>query len=144
VDQSVTDRRHDTRFMPPLLGDTRATIRPGCLVSLVNLSAGGALIHAARPLRPGSRIHVQVATRLRTFAVAAHVLRCVVAELDAVTGVTYQGAIRFEQRCDLFWEGTTLAGASVPAHAKSSAAGVGKPIPRLAIPTRADGRRQAK
>jgi PilZ domain-containing protein len=129
MDQPLTDRRQDTRFLPPLLGDTHATIRPGREVSLINLSAGGALIQAGRPLRPGSRVHLQVKTPARTFGLNAHVLRCIVSSLNAVDGVTYQGAIRFDHRCDLFWEGTTLAGSPVPPSSMSPVENSGKSIP---------------
>jgi PilZ domain-containing protein len=102
VDQPLTDRRIDARFPPPQRGATRATLRPGCLVLLVDLSAGGALVEASRPLRPGTRVHLQVVTDARTVALAARVLRCAVWSLDPHAGVTYRGALMFEERCELF------------------------------------------
>jgi hypothetical protein len=132
VDQQVTDRRHDTRFLPPLLHLTRATLRPGHHVSLVDLSAGGALIQGLRPLRPGSRVHLQLATAARTLAVIGHVLRCSVWSVDPHAGVTYRGAVKFDHRCDLFWEGRTLSGSSVPGGTNVGAARGGKPIPATA------------
>jgi PilZ domain-containing protein len=104
VDQPLTDRRIDARFPPPARGATRATLRPGCPVVLVDFSAGGALVEAARPLRPGARVHLQLVTAARTFALAAHVLRCAVWSLDPYDGVTYRGALMFEDRCELVWE----------------------------------------
>ena len=59
VDQPLTDRRIDARFPPPARAATRATLRPGCPVVLVDFSAGGALVEASRPLRPGARVHLQ-------------------------------------------------------------------------------------
>lgn len=144
MDHPLTDRRQDTRFLPPLLGDTRATIRPGCDVSLVNLSAGGALVHGGRPLRPGSRVHLQVTTPARTFGLAAHVVRCTVWALNPVDGVTYQGAIRFEHRCDLFWEGATLAGSLIPTSVKSSVPDSGKTLPGIQTRSGFTLRRHAK
>ncbi len=129
MDQPVTDRRHDTRFLAPLLGETRATIRPGCPVTLVDLSAGGALIEGQRPLRPGARVHLQIVTPSRSFGVGAHVLRCMVAALDPEQGVTYQGAIKFEHRCELFWESATLTGSSLPAAHRPHPPDTGKPLP---------------
>jgi PilZ domain len=129
VDQPLTDRRHDTRFLAPLLGETRATIRPGCPVTLVDLSAGGALIEGQRQLRPGARVHLQIVTPSRSFGVGAHVLRCMVSALDPERGVTYQGAIKFEHRCELFWESATLTGSSVPASHRPHTPDVGKSIP---------------
>jgi hypothetical protein len=98
------DRRSDARFPPPRYDATRATVRPGCPVLLVDVSAGGALIEASRPLRPGARVHLQLVTRARTFALAACVLRCAVWSLDPFEGVTYRGALKFEDRFELFWD----------------------------------------
>jgi len=129
MDQPLTDRRHDTRFLAPLLGETRATIRPGCPVTLLDLSAGGALIEGQRQLRPGSRVHLQVVTPSRSFGVGAHVLRCTVSALDPERGAIYQGAIKFEHRCELFWESTTLGGSSIPASRRLQVPDDGKGIP---------------
>ena len=104
MDQSLIDRRVDARFLPPPPHATRATLRPGCTVALVNLSAGGALLEAARPLRPGARVHLQLVMQVRTFILAGHVLRCAVWALDELEGARYRGAVRFEQRCEPFWE----------------------------------------
>ena len=60
--QPLTDRRADTRFGQPVIADTQAILRPGYAVSLVDLSAGGALIQGPRPLRPGARVHLQLLT----------------------------------------------------------------------------------
>lgn len=112
MDQPLTDRRIDARF-PPRRGATRATLRPGCIVLLVDLSAGGALVEAPRPLRPGARVHLQLITGTRTFALAARVLRCAVWSLEPYNGVTYRGALEFEERCEVFWE-TGTAVAAIP------------------------------
>jgi hypothetical protein len=43
-------------------------------------------------------------------------LRCGVWTLDSREGVTYRGALRFEERCDdLFWETETQIGSDIPA-----------------------------
>jgi hypothetical protein len=104
VDQSLIDRRVDARFPPPPDHAARATLRPGCLVVLVNVSAGGALLQGVRPFRPGARVHLQLVTTVRTLVLAAHVLRSTVWALDDIEGATYRGALRFEQRCESFWE----------------------------------------
>jgi hypothetical protein len=100
VDQSLADRRNDARFRHAWLRAARATLRPGCLVVLIDLSAGGALVQANRPLRPGARVHLQLVSESRSTAVAAYVLRCAVWALDPEGGVTYQGALKFEHRFD--------------------------------------------
>jgi hypothetical protein len=105
VDQPIADRRTDARFPPPADAATRVTLRPGCVVFIVDVSAGGALVEAGRPLRPGARVHVQLVAGARAFAVAAHVLRCAVWSLDRDNGVKYRGALKFEHRCDWTWGG---------------------------------------
>ena len=104
MDQSLIDRRADPRFPPALLHPLRATLRPGCIVFIINLSASGALLEAARPLRPGARVHLQLITEVRTLILAAHVLRCVVWSLNDANGVRYRGALEFEQRSEAFRE----------------------------------------
>jgi hypothetical protein len=107
VDQSLIERRVDGRFPLSPAQATRTTLRPGRAVTVVNFSAGGALLQGARPFRPGARVHLQVVTSVRTFVLAADVLRCAVWALDDVEGATYRGALRFERRCESLWE--TLA-----------------------------------
>lgn len=116
MDQPLVDRRVDTRF-PAEAVTARATLRPGCVVAVIDWSAGGALVQAAKPLRPGSRVHLQVIVEHCTLALAAHVLRCAVWSLDPYEGVTYRGALKFEARCELFWEDATRRGSSLPATA---------------------------
>jgi hypothetical protein len=73
-------------------------------VALVDLSASGALVQGDRPLRPGGRVHIQVTTARQTFSLAALVLRCAVWAVDPERGVTYRGALAFDQRCEGLWE----------------------------------------
>ena len=114
MEREVTERRRDARFAPPADVTPRATLRPGCVVSLVDVSAGGALVEAPRPLRPGARVHLLVASTTRTVAVAAHVTRCLVWSLDPIDGVTYRGALKFEQRIEWQWGEPTRRGHDLP------------------------------
>jgi len=114
MDRPLVDRRLDERFGQPAIAGAQAILRPGYSVSLVDLSAGGALIEGARPLRPGMRVHVQIVTSARRFALSAHVVRCSVASLDSSAGVRYRGALRFDERCEAIWEGGTLDGYLFP------------------------------
>ena len=76
-----------------------------------DVSANGAQVQSERPLRPGSRVHVRVAARNWTLAVAADVVRC---SVWFVAGgcVIYRGALRFEEACAAVWE--EQADASAP------------------------------
>lgn len=103
MDPEIVDRRLDARFELPPRAEARATLRPGCVITLVDVSAGGALVEAPRPLRPGAKVHLQILTTSRRFAIAAHVLRCAVWALDPLAGVTYRGAVRFEHRVEWCW-----------------------------------------
>jgi PilZ domain len=104
LSQVQAERRLDARFRGDVLAGARATVRPGCTVTLVDLSQGGALVEAARPLRPGGRVHLQLHRGARQFLVAAHIVRCAVFALGGDEGVVYRGAMRFEERCEELWE----------------------------------------
>jgi hypothetical protein len=108
------ERRGDARF-PAGDVEARATLRPGCVVAVVDWSAGGALVEGARPLRPGARVHLQVVVQRRTLALAAHVLRCAVWSLSPHGGIRYRGALQFEERCDAFWDVAARTGAKATA-----------------------------
>ena len=100
---AVSERRREPRQPANVLEIERATLRPGCLVAVLDVSANGAQVQSERPLRPGSRVHVRVAARNWTLAVAADVVRCCVWLLQA-DSVIYRGALRFEEACAAVWE----------------------------------------
>lgn len=129
MDHSLGERRRDARFGDASVVGMRATLRPGCLVSVVDLSAGGALVEAPRPLRPGASVHLRVATARRTVAVAAHILRCAVWAVDPHHGVRYRGALRFDQPFDLLREHPTRAGSEVPEDEAGCGSRHGKRLP---------------
>ena len=125
----VIDRRTEARFGGQVVGEMRTVLRPGCAVSLINLSAGGALIEGPRPLRPGARVHLVLGIGARSFGLAAHVLRCSVASLDATDGVRYRGALRFDERCDRLWERGTQGGYPMPGMDGGTETGRGQLLP---------------
>ena len=114
MDQPLTERRIDARFILPHSSITRATLRPGCAVHVVDLSARGALVQARQPLRPGARVHFQLVTTERAFALVGRILRCAVWTLDAERGATYRGALQFDERCEFSGEYETLQGSELP------------------------------
>ena len=103
MEHAVEERRAEPRLAAAALQIERATLRPGCLVAVLDLSANGAQVQSERPLRPGSRVHVRLAARNWTLAVAADVVRCSVWIVQA-DAVIYRGALRFEEECASFWE----------------------------------------
>ena len=129
MDRPLVDRRLDRRFGQPVIAGTQAILRPGYAVALIDLSAGGALIEGPRPLRPGTRMHVQLVNGTRRLALTAHVLRCSVAALDAEAGVRYRGAIRFDERCEAIWEANTPDGYLFPDDVRTVRQAGGHAIP---------------
>jgi hypothetical protein len=99
----LTERRTHSRFGHPTISPLEAVLRPGHAVSVVNLSAGGALLDGPRPLRPGSRVFLQVTVAGQTGGRTAHVLRCAVASLKNQTGVQYRSAIAFDNHWESLW-----------------------------------------
>ena len=97
------ERRREERLLNGAGRIARATLRPGCPVMVVDVSAGGALIEAGRPLRPGARVHLHLATQEHALTIPALVLRCSVWSIGQGigAGVLYRGALQFERR----WEG---------------------------------------
>lgn len=114
MDQAVIDRRAEARFLVPSNLEVRVTLRPGCSVSLIEVCSRGALIEAPRPLRPGGRVHVQVTTPHRAFAIAAHVMRCMVWSLDPLEGARFRGALRFDDQIEWTWGDPRRLGHVVP------------------------------
>lgn len=110
----LMERRTHSRFGGATLAGIRAVLRPGHAVSILNLSAGGALITGMRPLRPGSRVFLQITIGVDTGGRSSHVLRSAVASIDSADGVKYRSAIQFDDHWDSLWERCTLHGYSVP------------------------------
>jgi hypothetical protein len=143
VDQPLTERRIDPRFSLPHARITRATLRPGCAVHVVDLSARGALVQAAQPLRPGARVHFQLVTTRRAFALVGRVLRCAVWTLDAERGATYRGALHFDERCEFSGEYETYE-SEIPFLSGHGGRVRGHSIPAVRERSRSERSRRAK
>ena len=107
----MNDRRRERRV--PGQG-VRARVRPGHRLLVVDVSSRGALVEGQRPLRPGSRVEVQLESETRGSIVAASVTRCLVSAIDPEGGVTYRAALSFADSCDWVREAATHAGYGVP------------------------------
>ena len=99
MDRAVTERRHDVRRPAPAWRVSHATLRPGCSVQVIDLSPAGAQVETDRQLRPGARVHMRIVTERWTISIAAHVLRCAVWAIHPEEGITYRGALCFDERC---------------------------------------------
>jgi hypothetical protein len=139
--EQTIERREDARFLPPPRLELRATLRPGTLVMLVDISARGALVQAARPLRPGARVHLQVITPGRRFLLVASVLRCMVWSLVGEDGVIYRAAVRFDQRVEWAWAEPTRRVQGLPEQPGPAAGSDGKRLPENPLSRRLDAQR---
>jgi hypothetical protein len=96
---TAPERRASVRRPPP--ADLVLTLRFGVVVEAGNVSGRGALVRSPRPLRPGSRIHMQIAAPCRRATIEAVVLRCGIVGLRAA-GVTYAAGLAFAAAVDIF------------------------------------------
>jgi hypothetical protein len=79
----------------------RVRLRTAGEVSLIDLSARGALIDSAVPLRPGAGLSLEIVGRgIATVVVPIHVLRCQVSSLMA-DSARYRGALEFTHPIEL-------------------------------------------
>jgi len=76
-------------------GVVSAQVRPGREITIVNLSANGALVETAHRLLPGTAVDVQLETSDCRAMVRGRVVRCSVAALGS-SCVRYRGAIAFD------------------------------------------------
>ena len=103
MDDELIDRRGEPRLPAEALQMPQATLRPGCPVEVVDLSAQGLQVQSARPLRPDSRVLARVVVGDQTVTIPAVVLRCAVWAVDP-EAVTYRAGLRFEELCLPIWE----------------------------------------
>jgi hypothetical protein len=108
------DRRHARRRQTIRdHGIVSARVRPGREATLLDVSAGGALVETTYRLLPGSPVELHVATGERRAFVRGGVLRSAVVGVRAA-GMRYRSAIRFEHLLSWFVDGEA-GGYGVPA-----------------------------
>ena len=78
-------------------GIVSARVRPGHEVTLLDVSAGGALVETQHRLLPGRSVELYLDTPHHRLAVRGRILRCNVARLCPAS-VWYQGAIAFDRK----------------------------------------------
>jgi hypothetical protein len=106
------ERRQMRRFSGHDHGIVSARVRPGHEVSIVDVSAGGALLESDYRFMPGSAVELQLEVSGERAAVRGRVLRCAVARLHS-TWVCYRGAIRFDRHLPWLVDGQSV-GYDVP------------------------------
>jgi hypothetical protein len=136
VDEQLVERRSYSRFGGSSVAHMQAVLRPGRIVQLLNLSAGGALIEGRRPLRPGARVYLQLSTDRCSAGRAAQILRCAVASLTGSEGVRYHGALMFDDEWERVWEEFTRYGYGLPGGDTSGGTEGGHAVP---LPRDRDG-----
>ena len=91
-----------------------ARVRPGHRVHVVDVSASGALVEAARPFRPGADVDMQFERADQRLRIAATVVRCGVTAIDPERGPTYRAAVSFTGTFEWVREEGTLDGHRLP------------------------------
>jgi hypothetical protein len=99
----VFDRRHYRRAGAGEHGITAARVRPGHVVAVIDVSAGGVSIEISQRLLPGAAVDLQFDTPHRRTSLRGRVLRCVVIGLRP-TAVSYRAAIAFDRQWPCFAE----------------------------------------
>jgi hypothetical protein len=100
----VFDRRNYRRASVGEHGITAARVRPGHVVAVIDVSAGGVSIEISQRLLPGAAVDLQFDTPHRRTSLRGRVLRCVVTGL-CPTAVSYRAAIAFDRQWPCFVEG---------------------------------------
>lgn len=108
MDRRVALRHHHVEEH----GIVSARVRPGHDVTLIDVSAGGALVEGRYRLLPGANVELQLETSQRSAAIRGRVVRCSVSHLRS-TSVCYRGAIAFDRHLPWFVEDES-AGSAVP------------------------------
>jgi hypothetical protein len=101
--RGATRRRYVDGRLPP-----RARIRPGVPVTIVDLSATGALVESGLRCKPGARCELVLGKDAEQ-AVKARVVRCFVARLTS-SSVRYRTAMVFEETRPLPDEASLVTG----------------------------------
>jgi hypothetical protein len=96
MSQQANERRQTHRRQrPEEHGIVSTRVRPGHHATLIDVSAGGALIETNHRLLPGAAVELQVETGSARARVRGRVLRSIVSRVQP-SRVCYRGAIGFD------------------------------------------------
>ncbi|PYR24339.1 MAG: hypothetical protein DMF92_22880 [Acidobacteria bacterium] len=101
TDSRLNRRRAQRRSCVEDHGIVAARVRPGYVVSVIDVSAGGTLIESAHRLLPGTSVELQFETAHHRVGVRGRVLRCAIVALRS-SAVCYRGAVVFERHLPWF------------------------------------------
>lgn len=91
----VEDRRRHARVPPDQSEWRHLRLRTGDVLTIVDISAGGALVETPRRLLPGVTLVVHMTSADRALTLDARVVRCWLCALDPGGCVRYRGALEF-------------------------------------------------
>jgi hypothetical protein len=129
MDRAVVERRREPRRTGEPVTTIRARVRPGYPVGLIDLSASGALVIGPRPLKPGSRVDVHLASPEQTASLKALVVWCQISAITPEGGVSYQAGLKFDGRCLLGSASSSHGGYPMPAENALHLQVPGQPLP---------------
>jgi hypothetical protein len=97
-----SDRRRDRRRRRVQEhGIVRARVRPGHLVTVIDVSAGGVCVETDRRLLPGSCVELHMESETRRACLRGSVVRCAVSRVQPAA-ISYRGAIAFDRHLPWF------------------------------------------
>lgn len=91
----VEERRRHPRRPPEETEWRQMRLRTGDMLTIVDISASGAMVETGRRLLPGVKLVVHLAAAECTVRIDARVVRCSVWALAPEGGVRYRGALEF-------------------------------------------------
>jgi hypothetical protein len=100
--RSDSDRRETHRLLDPTEHRVRMVrIRPGHDASLIDISAGGALLETHHRLLPGAIVELLMETDKHRTHIRGRVVRCAVVQVGAAS-MSYRGGIVFDAHLPWF------------------------------------------
>jgi PilZ domain len=108
-----TNRRVDPRYPADAVrGITGTRLSPGDTVTLVNISASGALVEGKTRFVPGTQVTLHFEGTFTPNQVKGRVVRCQVSAIGGGGSLLYHSALSFQTRLELHGEALSSASSS--------------------------------